>query len=254
MTGRVEPIRLSPGRVGDSRDMPNQTTQRPPARDALILDNMDFVRALARRYSDRGEPVEDLVQVGMIGLINAADRFDETRGSDFRSFAAPTVLGEIRRHFRDRAWAVRVPRQLKDDTVRISALVERISSDRGRTPTVPEIAEASGLTVDRVLDAFAANSAYRPDSLSRSPWLDDDDQTRDLPQAETGYRETEDRMMLGDALRVLPARERIILHLRFEEGLLQSQIAERVGISQMHVSRLITRALARLREVIEDPG
>jgi RNA polymerase sigma-B factor len=233
--------------------MPNDTKVRAPSRDALILENMDFVRALARRYHDRGEPLDDLIQVGMVGLINAADRFDETRGSDFRSFAAPTVLGEIRRYFRDRAWAVRVPRQVKDDTVRISALVERISSDRGRTPTVPEIAEASGLTIDRVLDAFAANSAFRPDSLSQSPWLDDPDLVRDLPQAEAGYRETEDRLMIGDALRTLPARERVILHLRFQEGLLQSQIAERVGISQMHVSRLITRALARLRDVIDDP-
>jgi RNA polymerase sigma-B factor len=233
--------------------MPGHLTRHAPSRDVLILENMDFVRALARRYSDRGEPLDDLIQVGMVGLINAADRFDETRGTDFRSFAAPTVLGEIRRYFRDRAWAVKVPRQVKDDTVRISALVERISSDRGRTPTVPEIAEASGLTVDRVLDAFAANSAFRPDSLSESPWLDDSDLVRDLPQTEMGYREAEDRIVLGDALHVLPARERVILHLRFEEGLLQSQIAERVGISQMHVSRLITRALARLREEIDDP-
>jgi RNA polymerase sigma-B factor len=233
--------------------MPNDLTFRAPSRDALILENMDFVRALARRYSDRGEPVEDLIQVGMVGLINAADRFDESRGTDFRSFAAPTVLGEIRRYFRDRAWAVKVPRQVKDDTVRISALVERISSDRGRTPTVPEIAEASGLTVDRVLDAFAANSAFRPDSLSETPWLDESDLVRDLPQTDEGYREAEDRIVLTDALQVLPARERVILHLRFEEGLLQSQIAERVGISQMHVSRLITRALARLREEIDNP-
>jgi RNA polymerase sigma-B factor len=233
--------------------MPGEQTLGAPPRDALILENMDFVRALARRYSDRGEPLDDLIQVGMVGLINAADRFDETRGTDFRSFAAPTVLGEIRRYFRDRAWAVKVPRQVKDDTVRISALVEQISTDHGRTPTVPEIAEASGLTADRVLDAFAANSAFRPDSLSESPWLDDPDVARDLPQTETGYREAEDRIVLGEALQVLPARERVILHLRFEEGLLQSQIAARVGISQMHVSRLITRALARLREVIDDP-
>lgn len=231
--------------------MPGELKLRAPSRDALILENMDFVRALARRYADRGEPLEDLIQVGMVGLINAADRFDETRGTDFRSFAAPTVLGEIRRYFRDRAWAVKVPRQVKDDTVRISALVERISSGQGRAPTVPEIAEAGGLTIDRVLDVFAANSAFRPDSLSASPWLDDSDMVRDLPQAEAGYREAEDRIVLGDALQVLPPRERVILHLRFQEGLLQSQIAERIGISQMHVSRLITRALARLREEID---
>lgn len=222
-----------------------------PDRDDLILDNMDFVKALARRYADRGEPLDDLIQVGMVGLINAADRFDETRGHDFRSFATPTVLGEIRRHFRDRAWALKVPRRVKDDTVRISALIEEVSAREGRAPTVPEIAEASGITVDRVLDAFAANSAYRPESLSGSPVLDDPDTERDLPATEEGYRESEDRIVLTDALSRLPARERVILHLRFEEGLLQSQIAARVGISQMHVSRLITRALARMRETID---
>ena len=229
------------------------TSTRAPQREDLILDNMDFVAALARRYADRGEPLDDLVQVGMVGLINAADRFDETLGHDFRSFATPTVLGEIRRHFRDRAWAMKVPRRVKDDTVRISALVEEISTRMGRTPTVAEIAEASGITVDRVLDAFAANSAFRPDSLSGAPWLDEPDLVRDLPQVEEGYREAEDRIVLGDALRMLPPRERVIMHLRFEEGLLQSQIAARIGISQMHVSRLITRALATMREAIDGP-
>ena len=224
---------------------------RAPRRDDLILDNMDFVKALARRYADRGEPLEDLIQVGMVGLINAADRFDESRGHDFRSFATPTVLGEIRRHFRDRAWAMKVPRQVKDDTVRISALVEAVAARHGRPPTVPEIAEEAGITVDRVLDALAANSAFRPDSLSGSPFPDDPDVTRDLPTTEEGYREAEEHIVLTDALKVLPSRERVILHLRFEEGLLQSQIAARLGISQMHVSRLIARALARMREEID---
>jgi RNA polymerase sigma-B factor len=224
---------------------------RAPEREDLILENMDFVRALARRYADRGEPLDDLVQVGMVGLINAADRYDPALGYDFRSFAAPTILGEIRRHFRDRAWSVSVPRRVKDDSIRIGALIEQVSATLGRTPTVAEIAEESGLTVDRVLDALAANSAYRPDSLSESPWLDDADHSRDLPTAESGYGEAEDRIVLDGALHVLPARERVILHLRFERGMLQSQIAAEVGLSQMHVSRLIARALERLRDAID---
>lgn len=233
--------------------MDARTAVRTPPREDLILGNMDFVRALARRYADRGEPLEDLVQVGMVGLINAADRFDPARGFDFRSFAAPTILGEIRRHFRDRAWSVSVPRRVKDDSIRIGSLVEQVSASLGRTPTVAEIAAGSGLTVDRVLDALAANSAYRPDSLSESPWLDDADHSRDLPTAESGYGEAEDRIALHGALHVLPARERVILHLRFERGMLQSQIAAEVGLSQMHVSRLITQALQRLRDVLEAP-
>ena len=233
--------------------MDARTVGRTPPREDLILGNMDFVRALARRYADRGEPLEDLVQVGMVGLINAADRFDPARGFDFRSFAAPTILGEIRRHFRDRAWSVSVPRRVKDDSIRIGSLVEQVSASLGRTPTVAEIAAGSGLTVDRVLDALAANSAYRPDSLSESPWLDDADHSRDLPTAESGYGEAEDRIALDGAMHVLPARERVILHLRFERGMLQSQIAAEVGLSQMHVSRLITQALQRLRDVLEAP-
>lgn len=224
---------------------------RPPApsatsRDQLILQNMGFVRALARRYADRGEPFEDVVQAGMVGLVNAADRFDPDRGSDFRAFAAPTVLGEIRRHFRDRTWSVRVPRRIKDDSGTVAGAVERLSAGLGHTPTVADISEATGLSADRILDALAARSAYSPDSLSHTPWLEDEG-SRDVATTEEGFDQAEDRVALRDILDVLPARERIILHLRFEEGLLQSQIAERLGISQMHVSRLITRSIDTLR-------
>jgi RNA polymerase sigma-B factor len=220
------------------------------ARDELILANMDFVRALARRYADRGEPLDDVVQAGMVGLINAADRYDPERG-DFRSFAAPTVVGEIRRHFRDRTWSVSVPRRVKDDSVAVSQAIERLSGDLGHTPTVQDLATDLRISVDRVLDALGARTAYSPDSLSQTPWLDDDEGGRDVASHEDGFALAEDRTVLAAVMGVLPARERVILHLRFEHGMLQSQIAERVGISQMHVSRLIARALARLREAAE---
>lgn len=224
---------------------------RAPERDRLITQNMGFVRALARRYADRGEPLDDLVQVGMIGLINAADRYDPDHGSDFRSFAAPTILGEIRRHFRDRTWSVKVPRRIKDDSVSVSGAVDKLSGRLGHSPTVTEIAEATGLTADRVLDALAARTAYAPESLSRAPFLRESEGDRDVAISDDGFGQAEDRIVLADILGVLPARERVILHLRFQEGLLQSQIAERLGISQMHVSRLISRALETLRAEIE---
>lgn len=227
--------------------MSRTTTGRTSERDALILENVGFVRALAHRYADRGEPLDDVTQAGMVGLVNAADRFDDAVGSDFRAFAAPTILGEIRRHFRDRTWTVRVPRRVKDDSVAVSAAVERLTGALGRTPGAAEVAEEAGLTLDRVLDALAARSAYRPDSLSWVAWEEDGEPEREIPSTDEGFDLAVDRIVLAEVLHALPARERVILHMRFEEGMLQSQIGERLGISQMHVSRLISRALETLR-------
>ena len=225
---------------------------RSADRERLIVDHMPFVEALARRYADRGEPLEDLVQVGMVALVGAADRFDPHRGIDFRSFAAPTVLGEIRRHFRDRTWAIRVPRGLKDDWAQVNAAADELVGRLGRSPTAAEVAEELRMDIDRVLDALGARSAYRPRSLSRPVSLDDDGSgDLDLPASEDGYGLVEERLALGDGLRALPARERVILHLRFEHGLYQSEIAARLGISQMHVSRLIARALETLRQTTD---
>jgi RNA polymerase sigma-B factor len=224
---------------------------RSPDREQLILDHMGFVQALARRYADRGEPLDDLVQAGMVGLVNAADRFDPSRGSDFRSFAAPTVLGEIRRHFRDRTWAVRVPRSVKDDVTRTAQSVEKLQGSLGRSPSVREIAAEADMSPDRVLDALAAQSAYRPVSMARPAEGDGPEGEREVATGEAGYEEVDARMALAKGLSKLPPRERVILHLRFNEGLYQSEIAKRVGLSQMHVSRLIARALETLRRETE---
>jgi RNA polymerase sigma-B factor len=218
-------------------------------REQLILEHMPLVRSLARRYANRGEPLDDLIQVGTLGLIKAVDRYDPTRGHELASFATPTILGEIRRHFRDRAWAIHVPRALQDAHSRVGRAVESLTAELGRTPSVTEIAEEADLSEEDVLEAIAAGGAYRPLSLSRPPSAQsEDEEPMDVGEPEDGYLQAESRATLAGSLRALPARERVILHLRFSEGMTQSEIAARVGISQMHVSRLIQRALQRLRD------
>jgi RNA polymerase sigma-B factor len=221
-------------------------------REALILAHLPLVRSLARRYANRGESFDDLVQVGTVGLIKAVDRFDPSRGHALASFAAPTILGELRRHFRDRAWAVRPPRSLQDAHAQVSEAVDRLGAQLGHTPSVAEISRDTGLPADDVLDAALVGGAYRPLSLSQPPAGSEDEDPMDLAVVEDGFAAAEDRLSLGGGLSRLPARERVILHLRFAEGLSQAQIAERVAISQMHVSRLIRRALATLRDDMGD--
>ena len=217
-----------------------------PDREALIVAHLPLVRSLARRYTNRGEDLDDLVQVGTVGLIKAVDRFDPSRGHELASFAAPTILGEIRRHFRDRAWTVRPPRSLQDAHAEVSAAVERLSAELGHTPSVAEIARDTGLDPELVLDATLVGGAYRPLSLS-GPAGGEEEDAIDPGTDDEGFVTAERRATLGEGLAALPPRERVILHLRFAEGLSQSQIAERVGISQMHVSRLIRRALETMR-------
>jgi RNA polymerase sigma-B factor len=237
-----EVVPLTPGRTLDAAE-----------RERLIVEHLPLVRGLARRYADRGEPLDDLVQVGTIGLIKAIDRFEPERGFKLASFATPTILGEIRRHFRDRSWTVRVPRGIQEARAQISHAVGVFSAEKGRSPSVREIAEQTGLPLDDFLDALAAGSAQRPAPLATGSGDAEEDVGISVGVDEEGYAAAEARATIDAGLAELPARERIILHLRFEEGLTQSQIAERVGISQMHVSRLIRRALETLRENAGDP-
>jgi RNA polymerase sigma-B factor len=222
------------------------------ARDRLIEENLPLVRAIARRYVGRGEQLDDLVQVGSIGLIKAIDRFDLERGVDLQTYAIPTIVGEIKRHFRDRGWAVHVPRRLKELNLKLARLVEQLSGQLGRSPTIQELAGAAGTDEEEVVEALESGHAYSTDSLSAG--ADDDselDRMRSLGSADEGYAVAEDRDLLTFGLQALDERERRIIHLRFFEGLTQSQIALEVGISQMHVSRLIRRALEKMREEIE---
>ena len=224
------------------------------ARKQLIERYMSLVRSLARRYSYRGEQLEDLVQIGAIGLIKAIDRFDVNRGVELTTYATPNIIGEIKRHFRDRGWAVRVPRGLQELNIQLSRLIEELTVQLGRSPTIAELAKGAGVSEEEVLEALESGRAYSSLSLSAGSAGHDEDGELDpldsLGTEEHQYEVSEDRAVLAPGFRVLDERERKILHLRFFEGLTQSQIAQQVGISQMHVSRLIRRSLEKIREEI----
>ena len=224
------------------------------AREKLIEQYMSLVRSLARRYAYRGEQLEDLVQIGAIGLIKAIDRFDLERGVELTTYATPNIIGEIKRHFRDKGWAVRVPRGLQELNVQLSRLMEQLTVQLGRSPTIPELAKASGSTEEDVLEALESGRAYSSLSLSSGGGGGDGDEDLDplesIGTEEHQYEVSEDRAVLAPGFKALDERERKILQLRFFDGLTQSQIAQQVGISQMHVSRLIRRSLEKIRAEI----
>jgi RNA polymerase sigma-B factor len=223
------------------------------AREQLIEQYMSLVRSLARRYSYRGEQLEDLVQIGAIGLIKAIDRFDLNRGVELTTYATPNIIGEIKRHFRDKGWSVRVPRGLQELNVQLSRLVEQLTVQLGRSPTITELAKGAGVEEEEVLEALESGRAYSSLSLSSGGGQEDGEELDPLESIGTEehqYDVSEDRAVLAPGFRVLDERERKILQLRFFDGLTQSQIAQQVGISQMHVSRLIRRSLEKIRDEI----
>lgn len=222
------------------------------ARDQLISDLMPLVRSLALRYAGRGEMLDDLIQVGAIGLINAVDRFDPERGFELTTYAVPTILGEIQRHFRDKAWAVHVPRSLKELNVRLTRILGTLTAELGRSPTIAELAKAADAEEEQVIEALESANAYSVGSLSAPQ--DDDSQGRLselIGEEERGYEGVEDSALVDAGLDELDPRERRIIELRFFQGLTQSQIAAEIGISQMHVSRLLRQALQTMRGRIE---
>jgi RNA polymerase sigma-B factor len=217
-------------------------------RQHLVEAQLPLVHHLAQRFRGRGEPYDDLVQVGTIGLLNAVDRFDPERGS-FTGFAVPTILGEIRRHFRDRGWALRVPRRLQEMGRQVSEAREILTQQLGRSPTVQEIARHLDTDPDLVLEALDTAGVYATVPLPSTP---EEGEMAPLGFIDSGLELVEQRATLRPLLARLPARERTILALRFVRGMSQSQIAAEVGVSQMHVSRLITRSLAVLREGLNE--
>jgi RNA polymerase sigma-B factor len=227
--------------VADTRD-----------RDALIMRHAKLVRSIARRYTGRGLAYDDIVQSGYIGLIQAVDRFDPSRGVPLRAYAARTIEGEIMHLFRDRGWALRVPRSLQEMSRRMAALSERMSHRLGRPPTAEELAEASGEDVERVSEALWAQRAYTVEPLTEGPVSEDGERTggagRELSVEEPGFEGVLRRDTLEQAIRQLPPRERAIVALRFLDDLTQSEIAARMEISQMHVSRLLRASLDQLRD------
>ena len=230
----------------------------PAEREALVERFLPLARQLARRYQHGGEALDDLVQVASLGLLKAIERFDPERTTAFSSFAVPTILGELKRHFRDRGWSVRVPRDLQELAVRVEREADALSRELGRAPSVAELAERVGVTAEQVLEAREAGAAYRAVSLDR-PREDDEEgegPAEQLGAEDPGFGLAEDAATVERLMRVLTDREREVLRLRFAEDLTQSEIGARVGVSQMHVSRIIRQSIARLQEAAgeERPG
>jgi RNA polymerase sigma-B factor len=216
-------------------------------RDELIAQYHDLARAIARRFRGRGEPLEDLEQVALVGLVKAVDRFDPERGFAFPTFATPTISGELKRHFRDQ-WTVRVPRAIQETVLDLNAAVAELSQTLHRSPTVAEVAERVGRSEEAVLEAMEAGRAFRAVGIDAPSSSGDGPTPADrLAVAEVGISDVEQQMTVEVLLARLAPREREIIRLRFFDGLTQSEIADHVGISQMHVSRLIARSLEMLR-------
>ncbi|MDP9224070.1 MAG: RNA polymerase sigma factor SigF [Actinomycetota bacterium] len=224
-------------------------------RNELIEAHRPLATHLARRYANRGEPVDDLVQVASVGLLKAVERFDPGRGLEFSTFATATVEGELKRHFRDKGWAVRVPRRLQELHLELTRVVSDLGQELGRSPTVAEIARAAGTTDEAVLEGLEIAQAYNFTSLD-APIDNGDGSSTSFAEhlgAEDEHLENlEYRASLAPEMAKLPERERRILYLRFFKGMTQSEIADKLGISQMHVSRLLNRTLAGLREALEE--
>jgi RNA polymerase sigma-B factor len=229
------------------------TTRERALRDDLVTAHMGLAEYLARRFTNRGEPLDDLVQVAALGLLKAVDRFDPERGLEFSTYATPTIVGELKRHFRDKGWAVRVPRRVQELHLRLGSVVSNLSQELGRSPTIGEIAHSAAVSEEEVLEAIEAGHAYRFTSLDAPAGNDEEmSLSAELGAEDQGLIDSEHRVTLSPLIAQFPPRERTILHLRFFEGLTQSEIAARLGISQMHVSRLLARALAQLRTQAED--
>ncbi|WP_028065508.1 SigB/SigF/SigG family RNA polymerase sigma factor [Solirubrobacter soli] len=223
-------------------------------REQLIERYLPLARHLARRYKGGSIELDDLNQVAAFALVKAVDRFDPDRGIAFSSFAVPTIVGELKRHFRDHGWAVRVPRDVQELKLKLDRMITALTGELGRTPTANELAERTDASIEQVLDALGAASAHYPDSLDRPVGEDGDGLGQLVGGEEPGYTEVENTELVDGLLSTLPERDREILRMRFEEELTQAEIGRRLGVSQMHISRLIRKSIARLQQASEgDP-
>jgi RNA polymerase sigma-B factor len=229
-------------------ELPADSPRRQAMRERLVEMHMPLVEYLARRFAGRNEPMSDLVQVGAIGLIKSIDRFDPTRGLEFSTYATPTILGEIKRHFRDAAWLIHVPRRAQELQGALNSARSELSQELQRSPTVAELSQRAGVDEQDVIEALDAGRAYSGVPLDALTADESGDSNPLLSEIDQRLTRVENREMLRPALEKLGARERWILVLRFVEGKSQTEIAKIVGVSQMQVSRLVARSLARLRE------
>jgi RNA polymerase sigma-B factor len=250
-------VSLEPNRRQQLRDqfVAYAADRGPELREELVAAHLGLAEYLARRFANRGEALDDLVQVASLGLIKAVDRFDPERGVEFSTYATHTIVGELKRHFRDKGWAVRAPRRMQELYLRLGKVVATLGQELGRSPTIAELAAEVKVSEEEVLEALEAGQAYRSTSLD-APAGGDEGETlaTRLGDEDPSLEDAESRATLSPLLAQLPPRERLILHLRFFDGLTQSEIATRLGISQMHVSRLLARSVAQLRSAAEAPA
>jgi len=226
----------------------------PAVREELVARFMPLARKLASRYRGQRESFDDLVQVASLGLVKALGRFDPERGVAFTSYAVPTILGELRRHFRDRGWSVRVPRDLQERTARVDRAIAELFGRLSRAPTVNEIAERLEINPEQVLEAMEAGRAHHAMSLDAQSQNEDGEGiplTERIGEGDPGFDTVENGAAISDAVEELSDRDRKVLHLRFAEDLTQTEIAERIGVSQMHVSRILRRSVDHLREQVD---
>jgi RNA polymerase sigma-B factor len=248
-TATVSPARTAPH--DPARLFARYRRDRDPAtRDALVARFLPLAHHLARRYHG-GADADDLQQVASLGLLKAIDRYDPAHGAAFSSFAVPTILGELKRYFRDHGWTVRVPRDLQDLKLRIDAISQTLTGELGRSPTPAELAERANATTEEILEALAAATAHHPDSLDQPLGEEGGDAIDLLATQEPGFEHVDDAVYVDGLLDTLSDRERIILRLRFQDDLTQIEIGARLGLSQMHVSRLIRQAITTLQTTAE---
>ncbi len=227
------------------------------AREKLVMSHMNLVRFLANKFKNRGEPLDDLIQVGYLGLLKAIDRFDPSRGLEFTTYATPTIMGEIKRHFRDKGWSVRVPRRLQELSAKVNQATDVLTTELQRSPKIEEIAEYLDASVDEVLEAMESSSAYSSVPLEGTGNNDNDDAPSVLDRYATedsALNITDDRLIIQEALKGFSPREREVIDLRFLQGMTQIEIAEQLGISQVQVSRLLRRTLKKIQDKIDPEG
>ena len=227
------------------------------AREKLVMSHMNLVRFLANKFKNRGEPLDDLIQVGYLGLLKAIDRFDPSRGLEFTTYATPTIMGEIKRHFRDKGWSDRVPRRLQELSAKVNQATDVLTTELQRSPKIDEIAEYLDASVDEVLEAMESSSAYSSVPLEGTGNNDNDDAPSVLDRYATedsALNFTDDRLIIQEALKGFSPREREVIDLRFLQGMTQIEIAEQLGISQVQVSRLLRRTLKKIQDKIDPEG
>ena len=239
--------------LAGAQSLPDDAPERADLRRQAIEDNIGFAQRLARRFRDRGEPVDDLIQVAMVGLVNAVNGYDPARGCEFGGYATPTIVGEIRRYFRDKGWRIKVPRRLQELRLQVNRARVELSQTLGASPTLSDIAKHLDVTEDEVAEAIEIAQLYNPISLSAPAGPDSDLGVADpIGDLDPGMEAVDNRESVKPLLASLPERERKILTMRFFGDMTQSQIASELGISQMHVSRLLSQTLLKLRSALVD--